>query len=677
MTQDKTLQDFIGHFKRAIAGEMAAMRERMGSFEVILSEGESLEPDDGKEDTICVYRLESSDEKLSTGMECALRVGGAEHLVRVEELSGTQVTLRCSGEVSVGAGNALLVIYPWFLYERLCTSIDSLRGEGFFPDRALTLFGKRAPTCTPIGLKGPHSELNTSQMAAVRLCAQNDLAFVWGPPGTGKTTTLAHIVEEFLAQGLRVLVLSTTNAALDQALEKISRRPTLAEAIEAGEAVRIGRTQDPTFGAGLREVTERLDVNRRGALDRLTARRHEADAGAKKCTVALGALSASSGPFQQSLFMEAEPVRPALDLEGVFAEKRTAALTGLAAGELVVRLRRRQGRLAIVAALSWDRAAAIRKALSLREQSVVDGARLVLATLTNAYFSNYMTKSRFDVVIVEEASMAILPALFYAACLGKQKTVMVGDPCQLPSIVQSDDSYVRKVMGRNIFEVSVKDPLTSPSVAMLDIQYRMHPAIGSLVSEMFYAGRLKHGGDLQEREAIAAREPYPGAPVVVVDTEARTVCRQSPKSSSRMNDGTAKVCVELAVLAAKSGSVAIITPYADQAQGIRKLLRGLGEGAMSVECSTVHKFQGQERDTIILDTTDSEPMRPGVLLSDGREGSAARNLLNVAISRARGKLILVSDVHYFLQRAPSGIVTHVISLALRDGRRASSSLPPS
>ena len=44
---------------------------------------------------------------------------------------------------------------------------------------------------------------------------------------------------------------------------------------------------------------------------------------------------------------------------------------------------------------------------------------------------------RFDALIVEEASMAVLPALFYAACLGRRKTVMVGDPCQLPAIVQS------------------------------------------------------------------------------------------------------------------------------------------------------------------------------------------------------------------------------------------------
>ena len=60
-------------------------------------------------------------------------------------------------------------------------------------------------------------------------------------------------------------------------------------------------------------------------------------------------------------------------------------------------------------------------------------------------------------------------------------------------------------------------------------------------------------------------------------------------------------------------SVAIITRYADQARAIRARLK---EGAADqadgrrIECSTVHRFQGQERDIVILDTVDAEPMTP-------------------------------------------------------------------
>jgi hypothetical protein len=60
-------------------------------------------------------------------------------------------------------------------------------------------------------------------------------------------------------------------------------------------------------------------------------------------------------------------------------------------------------------------------------------------------------------------------------------------------------------------------------------------------------------------------------------------------------------------------------------------------------------------------------MRPGVLLSGGPLGSDAGNLLNVSISRARGKLVLVADLGYFEDQAPGGAVTAVLREAARTG----------
>ena len=117
--------------------------------------------------------------------------------------------------------------------------------------------------------------------------------------------------------------------------------------------------------------------------------------------------------------------------------------------------------------------------------------------------------------------------------------------------------------------------------------------------------------------------------------------------------------------------MAIITPYVDQARAIRARLKEAGDQAdvRQIECSTVHRFQGQERDVIILDTVDAEPMKPGVLLSERGAHSTAQNLINVAISRARGKLIVVADVSYFEQRAAGSVVTKMVVRALAVGRR--------
>ncbi len=668
--QTKLLAEFVADFKRAITQEMEAMRQRLGPFEVPLAYGERLESEEGKDEARYFYRLTATEEKLAEGMECSLRAESGEYLVRVERLEGALVTLWSGREIAVGDGRAALVIYPWFLYEKLLTVLGDIHEADFSVDKALALFGKLPPDSRPRQMRRDHAALNEGQRAAVQRCLDNELAFVWGPPGTGKTTTLAHIVDELSAHGMRLLVLSTTNAALDQALEKIALRPAMAKAIGAGAVVRIGRGEGAAGGAGLREVTSRINQADQEKLDRLLLRRPELDAALRLCDRLAAELPDADEPFQQGLFadIEARPAPP--ELQEVFSAARAARLALRPPNELAGIVQRRAQRLNLLSQLISKEIAQLRKRLVKKEQGAVDQAAVVLATLTNAYFSPLMRKQRFDAVIVEEASMAVLPALFYAACLAREKTIMVGDPCQLPSIVQSDAPFVRQVMGRNIFEVTVPEPLASPLVAMLDVQYRMHPVIGRLVSDSFYFGKLRHQGDKDRLEAIAALEPYAGEPLVLLDTSGRTTCRQGASGQSRGNAATADICVDLALRAVRGGaeSVAIITPYAEQARAIRALLRKEPGDAKGIDCSTVHRFQGREKDVIILDTVDAEPMRPGILLSERDSHSSAQKLINVAISRARGKLVIVADAPYFRSRAPEGVAAKVIARALAIGR---------
>ena len=83
----------------------------------------------------------------------------------------------------------------------------------------------------------------------------------------------------------------------------------------------------------------------------------------------------------------------------------------------------------------------------------------------------------------------------------------------------------------------------------------------------------------------------------------------------------------------------------------------------------MHRFQGRESDVVILDTVDADPMRPGVLLSERGIHSSAHKLINVAISRARGQLVIVADVSYFKHGAPDGVMSKVIARALAAGCR--------
>jgi nucleoside-triphosphatase THEP1 len=100
--------------------------------------------------------------------------------------------------------------------------------------------------------------LNPEQQQAYAACHSAGLHLVWGPPGTGKTRVLAMAISDLVADGLRVLLVSSTNVAVDNALLGTLRirRP------EPGVAVRVGPPQIPEVARD-EEVNLPLLVSRR------------------------------------------------------------------------------------------------------------------------------------------------------------------------------------------------------------------------------------------------------------------------------------------------------------------------------------------------------------------------------------------------------------------------------
>lgn len=641
---------FVAAFKRGLEGEVAALQAASPVAQAALSRGEDLGGGRVAFDVL-------TREPLTAGAACTVRTPRGGQRAIVERVDGRRITLAVAEPIDLDAAPITLDLAPWFLYERLARALDAIDVASHHVDTALMLFGKHPPTRTATVLRADHAALDASQRAAVQLCSDSTLAFVWGPPGTGKTVTLASVIEELRAQGKRILLVSTTNAAIDQVLARLATRPWFAPSVEVGATLRLGRSDAETFGAELADVADRLDTRQRARRERLRARISAAADEARYARALLDQLAEAVAP-QGSLFAAPAPGLRAAGLIRLVTPARAEAIARLAPPAQAAVLARRAGRLERVVALARTRLAASAAALRDLEARLARDAGLVMCTATTAYLSPLVAGERFDVLIAEEAGMATLPPLFHAASLCRERVVVVGDPRQLPPIVVADDDRVRRAIGRTVFEIAVPAPEGSALVAMLTAQYRMHPAIGELVGRLFYGGRLVHAAEPTALAAIIARAPFAGAPITVVDTAGRTRGQRAASGSSRLNPDAAEITAELARAAIEGGtaSVAVITPYAAHAAEIRRRLAGRGL-AEAVECSTVHRYQGRECDLVILDLVDAPPLRPSALLAD------APNLLNVSVSRARAKLIIVADVAHFEAADPDGVVAALLRAA--------------
>ncbi|MBV8083744.1 MAG: ATP-binding domain-containing protein, partial [Chloroflexi bacterium] len=118
--------------------------------------------------------------------------------------------------------------------------------------------------------------------------------------------------------------------------------------------------------------------------------------------------------------------------------------------------------------------------------------------------------------------------------------------------------------------------------------------------------------------------------------------------------------------ASRDKPAAIITPYQAQARLIWRLLREARLDLMA-DVGTVHRFQGLERQTIIFDTVEAPPERPAPMVAGGYESDAMR-LVNVAVTRAQSRLIVLADVGWLMRTLPGrSTLRGLLQLLLAEG----------
>ena len=295
----------------------------------------------------------------------------------------------------------------------------------------------------------------------------------------------------------------------------------------------------------------------------------------------------------------------------------------------------------------------------------------------------------FRTVIVDEAARSNPLDLLIPMACAERRIILVGDHRQLPHLLEPDvereidrsaQEETRFALRQSLFEklfTELREREKTDGVrrtVTLDTQYRMHPLLGQVLSEQFYAphreafdsGRgeeefahdvaLKGGVSLAGKVAAWIDVPYARG-------------GERPGRSKRRPEEARRVAEEAHAVAARHSelSVGVITFYAAQRNAIleamsvdgigltepddeggyrvRDAWRRTGDGRERLRIGTVDAFQGKEFDVVFLSLTRSNDVlvkdeatrrrRYGFLLLENR--------LCVAMSRQHRLLVVVGD----------------------------------
>ncbi len=267
-------------------------------------------------------------------------------------------------------------------------------------------------------------------------------------------------------------------------------------------------------------------------------------------------------------------------------------------------------------------------------QDVLDDAQVIAATLVGVNH-RLIAGRHYGTVFIDEAAQA-LEAACWIPMTKADRVVMAGDHCQLPPTVRSDEA-ARGGLSQTLFaKVSACQPNAG---VMLQTQYRMHPHIMQFSSDYFYKGQL-------HADQSVLKRVFASTAVEFIDTSGTGFEETlQAETQSYFNTGEVdlvaqhlKQLLDQGYLSSSTPfSVGVIAPYSAQVAALRERLAG---GSISeqvlLEVHTVDGFQGQERDVIYISAVRSNLRGEIGFLSDVRR-------MNVALTRARQKLVLVGD----------------------------------
>jgi hypothetical protein len=719
----------VGNLVRALDDEIEHIKKVSGSRSYVIRNGERIGQVVGK----VVYRFDYDGDRLETDVPVSLQIGEEKEKIEAEIVSvvGQEITLATKSQLPDAIPKAKMFADPLFILEKLRDRISSPQ-ENFNSSLAKRLFAEDTPNLGRVDVK-TSDDLNEYQKSAIERCAGSEVFFIWGPPGTGKTTTIASIVADAFASAKTALVTSNTNVAVDNAIAGAEKSIRVSVGYQPGDIVRVGVPQAPVPDSVLPEHASRQrreeiekeisllhkrsadllgQANRlreharildelnhtiedehvqRGLLDSaardLAAAHHDASELHDKLEKA----KTTSRVLRAIRRLNIDEIEADLNrkMERERSCKNELSSAEIAHAKSVARLGKMKEQASVVTGTrsqinersNWAlaesqrntaRIVQLQESIADIEKEVVAKAKIVGTTLAKTWLRSEIVNRRFDLVVVDEASMATLPMLYYVSGLGNERILVAGDFKQIPAIVMANTENTKRWLRRNIFEVAGVTGSESRTelCEMLRLQYRMNPDISRIVSTHIYNGLLQDHASAT-RGPNVDKPPGAGYSLVILDTSALDPwCLKKEESHSRVNLIHAELALYMAKNAIQNGftKIGIITPYRAQA---RILARRIEDEQLrkNVEVATVHRFQGREKQVVIFDISDGRPHDASRLISTKRDQeNQSEKLLNVAVSRAQDKLVLIANLRYLDEQVGTDeLLSKIISDCKRDG----------
>jgi superfamily I DNA and/or RNA helicase len=773
-------KELISEFQSALSEEIAAIKKQNGGKKTPIYDGQRIY----SSKVLHIYRFQNDDPAIwrirRAHTELALNIDNELIFGSLESSDQGGINIAIETDKGDYIEEATVLDLSFELHENLTAKFERVKSEEveFNFDGSMKLFGFQKPNnfVTPI----PYAEQkttgfspNTEQQIAILKSMSQEVTFIWGPPGTGKTKTLGSILNALIAARRSVLLTANTNTAVDEILKKFIENQENASFIEEGKIVRLGipTIEDESFNEVLLDkIVERktLEIKKRveeiqAQIDAIqeTLRKYERteqtvlEKKALRDTQVLEYLKVDEDI--QSLQKRTETAKTnteqATNLLSnklqLLEKARTAstikrAFAGLNKDQIEAEVKSVENRFRISQLelqslqkelneyiqkrdsistrikefdneieLNLDEITTLdslrQKILELKEESenkrnaitslqtqvqkikeiVLNDALVIGTTIARASLDPKISKRKFEVFIIDEASMAALPNVFFLAGLCSSHYIISGDFRQLSPIAISNTNIARKWLKRDIFtQAGIVDSVDSnvhdDRLVMLREQYRMHPSICSLISEAVYGGKLTTPQNIvASKEKLAGLPPFEGNALIFCDTATINPYITRPKNSfSRISPYSAAVSSNLALKYVEDGekngfkvNVGIITPYRAQAKLISKIIDDKNEGRTNIVASTIHSFQGSERDCIIFDLVEGEPLDPGKLTQGSFKNSEQGKLITVAISRAIGKFILVGNSKYIKYKFwATDAITQIVENIEQNGKTAESNI---